>query len=134
MTVNVPCEVSVEVAVMLPPVRVLIVAVIADKSVAKNEDEGALAKVVLPVAVRLVTEVEARILLPVTVREVKKADAALSIEAKKFVVLKLVEVAFPRVALEEVRLVIVPEATVKSVMVVVARVVVPTKVLAPAKV
>ena len=46
MTVNVPCEVSVEVAVMLPPVRVLMVAVIADKSVAKNEDEVALTSVV----------------------------------------------------------------------------------------
>ena len=73
-------------------------------SVAKNEVEVALAKVVFPVAVKVVTEVEARVELPVTEREVKNADTAESMVAKndvevaftleKLVVVALVEEAF----------------------------------------
>jgi hypothetical protein len=52
-TLRVPCEVREEVAVMSPPVRVLMVAVRARKRVAKRLDEVALVKVEL-VATRLV--------------------------------------------------------------------------------
>ena len=103
---------------MLPEVRVLIVAVNAERIVEKNE------VVVAFVAVSSVAEVVARVVFPETVSVVKSAVMPESTEAKNEL----------EVALVVFKLVMVPDAEVRSVMVVVAKVVVPTKVLAPAMV
>mgnify|MGYP003562854834 FL=1 len=99
----------------------------AESTEAKNEDEVALAKVVLPVAVKVVTEVEAKVALFETVMSVKNEVTAVRRVVKKLVEAKLVEVAL---VLRSV--VMVPDALVSSVMVVVASVVLPVTEKLPA--
>ena len=164
---------------MFPAVKVLIVAVTAERIVEKNEVEVPL------VAFSCVIDVVAKLELPETVKVVKNADKAVRTDEKRFevvaklavrldveafvvtklvvvaleidalvalrfvlvlfvldelvatkvpVVVLLVEVREAMVAVVLFRLVIVPDAEVRSEMVVVAKVVVPMKVFDPAKI
>ena len=116
-----PFDVKDDVAVMLPPVRVLIVAVTAERIVAKKEEEVPFTDV-KEVAVSCVIDVVAKLELPETVRVVKKADSAVKTDEKRldvvaklavrfdveaFVVTKLVVVALEITALVTPRLVVV---------------------------
>ena len=103
----------------------------------------ALASVVFPVTVRVEIVVVARVEVPVTFNvpldvrdDVAVIDPAVNdpnvpVEALRRVAKKFVLVAFPRVAVDELRLVIVPVAAVNEAIVVVARVVVPVTVRVP---
>lgn len=68
VTARVPCEERLEVAVMLPPVRVFIVAVIAFNIEAKKFVEVAFASDVAPYTDKFVAVVVARVEVPVIER------------------------------------------------------------------